>query len=466
MMYDVIIIGAGPAGYIAAERLGAAGKKVLLVDTRQTLGGTCLNVGCIPTKSLLNSAKLYAHAKDSARFGVVADNVSFDWQAMQKWKDDTVRRLCAGVAATEKKLGVEVLQGHAEIVSPTKIRIAGGEVPSDTDPANTVFETKAILICSGSEPVIPNIPGVQDNPLVVDSTGLLSITALPKRLAIIGGGVIGIEFAGLFSSLGTEVTVIEMMDEIIPNMDRELSPLFRRALKGVNFRLGCTVKAIDTVGVVSYTTKDGKDETTDADLVLMAVGRRPVLQGLGLEAVGIKTTNKGITVNETMQTSVPGIWAAGDVTGLMQLAHAAYRQAEVAVEDILNYLGRGEVPNTYHQNALPWVVYGLTEAAGVGITEQEAEAKGISIIKKTIPMAFSGRFVAENGIASPGVLKVIADAATRRLLGVHAVGSYASEFIWGAGALIEEQASIEAIRKLIFPHPTVCELIREAVWEM
>jgi dihydrolipoamide dehydrogenase len=306
---------------------------------------------------------------------------------------------------------------------------------------------------------------------VVDSTGLLSIETIPKRLAVIGGGVIGVEFAGLFSSLGAEVTVIEMMDEIVPFMDKEQAPLLRRAMKDVKFKLGCKVEKIEGAAVY-YTAKGGKAEQAEADLVLMAVGRRPVLNTWGAEAVGIDSTPKGVTVDDRMRTNISGIWAAGDVTGRSLLAHSAYRMAEVAVADILAKLGGVAEPaaagtsNRMRYNAVPWAVYGITEAAGVGLTEQEAEARGTGILKASLPMRVSGRFAAENTFAGQGAVKVIACAKTRQILGVHAVGAYASEFIWGGAALIEQELRIEDVKQLIFPHPTVCELIRDAVWEL
>ncbi|GHU14958.1 dihydrolipoyl dehydrogenase [Spirochaetia bacterium] len=469
-MYDTIIIGAGPGGYLAAERLGHQKKKVLLIE-EQYLGGTCLNVGCIPTKTLLNSAKQYVHAREAGKFGVNAANVSFDWGVIQKWKDEVSTKLREGIAGQMKRFGVDVAPGRGEIIAP----------PRGTTPAKVKVtlnkggtedhEGRTILVSTGSVPAIPPIPGSKDNPKVVDSTGLLSIGAVPKRLTVIGGGVIGVEFAGLFSSLGSEVTVIEMMDEIIPFMDKEQAPLFRRALTGVNFKLGCKVEKIEGASV-HYTTKAGASEKVEADLVLMAVGRRPVLNTWGAEAAGLDITPKGVNVDDRMRTNIPGIWAAGDVTGKSLLAHSAYRMAEVAVADILTNLDEaGDNSNTVRgasnrmrYNAVPWAVYGVTEAAGVGMTEQEAASKGIAILKASLPMRVSGRFVAENTFSGPGAVKVIADAAARRILGVHAVGAYASEFIWGGAALIEQELRIEDVKQLIFPHPTVSELIRDAVW--
>ncbi|MDR2766931.1 MAG: dihydrolipoyl dehydrogenase [Treponema sp.] len=465
-MYDVIIIGGGPGGYLAAERLGRAKKKVLLIEEKY-LGGTCLNAGCIPTKTLLNSAKQYIHAKEAGKFGVRVKDVSWDWSAIQAWKTEVTEKLREGIAGQMKHCGVDVVSGRGEIVSAPA---GGGNAVVKVQQTGGKYEAAAILVCAGSVPALPPLPGSAGNPKVLDSTGLLSCGEVPKRLAVIGGGVIGVEFAGLFSGLGAEVTVIEMMDEIVPFMDKEQSPLLRRAMKNsggggtVDFRLGRKVEKIEGAAV-HYTGKDGAAEKTDADLVLMAVGRRPVLDSWGAKAAGVDTGPRGVKADDRMRTNIPGIWAAGDVTGKSLLAHAAYRMAEVAAADILAYLDGGAVKsaNIWRSRAVPWAVYGIPEAAGVGMTEEEA-AKGGGVLKASVPMRVSGRFAAENTFAGQGAVKVIADAATRRILGIHAVGAYASEFIWGGAALIEQELRVEDVKELIFPHPTVCELIRDAVW--
>ncbi|MDR1307231.1 MAG: NAD(P)/FAD-dependent oxidoreductase [Treponema sp.] len=471
-MYDVIIIGGGPGGYLAAERLGQGKKKVLLIEEKY-LGGTCLNVGCIPTKTLLNSAKHYVHAREGEKFGVKAPDVSFDWQAMQKWKNEVTGKLREGVAGQMKRFAVEVVSGRGEILAAPSGTKAGRVKVTPGGGTAAEHEGRAILVCAGSAPALPPIPGSSGQLGVVDSTGLLSVEAAPKRLAVIGGGVIGVEFAGLFSSLGSEVTVIEMMDEIVPFMDREQSPLLRRAMKSsagggtVDFKLGCKVESINGA-TVNYRTKEGVKAEAAADLVLMAAGRRPVLDTWGAGAAGLDLTRRGVTVNDRMRTNIPGIWAAGDVTGKSLLAHSAYRMAEVAVADITAYLDGSAAGGSslWRSNAVPWAVYGIPEAAGVGITEQEADAGGIAILKASLPMRVSGRFAVENTFAGQGAVKVIASAGDRRILGIHAVGSYAAEFIWGGAALIEQELRIEDVRELIFPHPTVCELIRDAVWEL
>ncbi|MDR1803827.1 MAG: dihydrolipoyl dehydrogenase [Treponema sp.] len=468
-IYDTIIIGGGPAGHLAAERLGHRKKKVLLIE-EQHLGGTCLNVGCIPTKTLLNSAKLYVHAKEAEKFGVKTEGLSYDWGAIMNWKTEVVGKLRGGVESQMKRFGVEVINARGEILSapsgekPAKVRSVA------RDGTAVEREGKTILVCAGSVPVMPPIPGAKGNPLVLDSTGLLAIETVPKRLAVIGGGVIGVEFAGLFSALGTEVTVIEMMDEIVPFMDKEQAPLLRRAMKAVNFKLGCKVEKIEGAAV-HYTDKKGKAEIKEADIVLMAVGRRPVLDTWGAASVGIDTSPKGVAVDDRMRTNIPGVWAAGDVTGKSLLAHSAYRMAEVAVADITGVLDNAEesggmTANVMRYNAIPWAVYGITEAAGVGITEQEAAEKGVRILKGSLPMRVSGRFVAENTLMGQGAVKVIADAESRRILGIHAVGAYATEFIWGGAALIEQEFRIDEVKQLIFPHPTVSEIIRDVVWEL
>lgn len=454
-MYDVIIIGGGPGGYLAAERLAQRKKQVLLIE-KQYLGGTCLNVGCIPTKTLLNSAKHYLHAQEAPQFGVHADNIRFDMAEMAAWKKKTVETLCSGVASLMKRLKVDVAMGTGELIAAGKVKIAE---------TGEVHEAKAVIIAAGSVPAMPPIPGTKDNKKLLDSTALLELTQVPENLCVIGGGVIGIEFASLFGTLGSKVTVIEMMDEIIPPMDKELAPLLRKHLKNTEFRLGCRVEKLDG-GTVFYKTKEGKDESVKADIVLMAVGRKCQTESWNGKAAGIDITPKGVAVDERMRTNVSGVWAIGDVNGKSMLAHSAYRMAEVAVNDICSVLDGTPNRDRMRYNAVPWVVYSIPEASGCGITEQEARVKNIGVKTATVPMIVSGRFVAENGVKAAGTVKVIADEKNGRILGVHILGSYASEMIWGASALIENEMRVEDVKQLIFPHPTVCEAIREAVWAL
>ena len=454
-MFDVIVIGGGPGGYLAAERLGHRGKKVLVIE-KQYMGGTCLNVGCIPTKTLLNSAKHYLHAKEAGQFGVHTDNVSFNMTEMMSWKEQVVKTLRSGVTASVKKCGAQIIEGTGVIVAPGSVKVAE---------TGETYQAKAILVAAGSVPAMPPIPGAKDNPAVVDSTGLLSVGACPERLCVIGGGVIGVEFASLFGTLGSQVSVVEMMDEIIPPMDKDQAPLLRKALHNTTFHLGCKVERLEG-GTVHFTTKDGKQESVTADLVLMAVGRRSETQSWGGKEIGLDITPKGVNVDDRMRTNITGIWAAGDVNGRSMLAHSAYRMAEVAVNDICSYLDGTENRDLMRYNAIPWVVYSIPEAAGVGMTQQEAESKGIAVKTASVPMLVSGRFIAENGTKATGTVKVVVDVQTDMILGVHILGPYASEMIWGAAALIENEMRVQDVKQMIFPHPTVCEAIREAIWSL
>ncbi len=448
--YDVIVIGGGPGGYIAAERLGHAGKKVLLAE-KEFVGGTCLNVGCIPTKSLLNSAKLYEHARHSAQYGVTAGDVSYDWAQVQSWKGEVVKTLVGGVTQMLKRLKVEIVRELATLIAPGVVEIGGVRKTADH-----------VIIATGSVPVMPPIPGAKDNPSIVDSTGLLAVTQVPKRLVVIGGGVIGIEFASLFAALGSEVTVVEMMPEILPFMDADLAKTARQSMPGITFRLKSRVEAIEG-STVSFTPEGGAQERVTGDLVLMAVGRRSLVDGWGAREAGLEIDRRGIVVDDRMRTNLPNVWAVGDVTGRSLLAHAAYRMGEIAVANILDPSAhtRGEV---MRWDTIPWAVYAMPESAGVGLTEAEANRRGLDVATVTVPLVLSGRFVAENGLSKAGAVKLIAEKGTGIVKGIHMLGTYAPETIWGAAAVLESEFTVNDLRQIVFPHPTVSEGIREAVW--
>jgi len=446
MNYDIIIIGAGPGGYETAERAGHKGLKVLLVE-KQYLGGVCLNWGCIPTKTLLNSAKHYVHAKEAPAFGVSTGDVSFDLSKAMAWKKDVIETLRGGIGAMMKKNKVEVLFGTARLLGPRKVEVDG-----------TVYEGRNVVIATGGSPFVPPIPGA-DQPHVMTSTEILEVEVLPKSLVVIGGGVIGIEFASFFSSLGVKVDVIEMLDEIIPFMDREQAAAFRKALKGkVDFNLECRVTAIDGHDV-KFTTPSGEEKSIHADIVLMSVGRSPNLAGMGFEEAGLDFDRKGIRTDEQQRTNLPNVYAIGDVTGKSQLAHSATRMGEVALNTIIGRKDR------FRMNAIPWAVYSMPEIAGCGMTQQQAEAAGHAVETAQLPLIMSGRFLAENGKRGPGSVKVVVDADTRALLGVHMFGGLCSEMIWGAAAMIEAELRVEDIQEIVFPHPTVGEVIRSTMFQ-
>ncbi len=442
-MYDVIIVGAGPGGYIAAERAGARGKSVLLIE-KAHLGGVCTNEGCIPTKSLLNSAKQYVHGLEAEKFGVHFEGARFNLAAAMTWKQDVIETLRKGIAFLMKKHNVEVVTGDAHVLDRQTIRVN-----------DRTYQGKNLIIATGSSASIPPIPGV-DSPQVVTNREILQITELPKSLIIVGGGYIGMEFASFFSSVGVEVHIIEMMDEIVPAMDAEFARLLRKTLDKVTYHLGAKVEAIQG-NTVTFSSQ-GQSASLQADLILMSVGRRPNVQGL--EFMGLDIRRQGIKVNEQMQTNLPGVYAIGDVNGESLLAHSASRMAEVAVNTLCGQTDRMR----YH--AIPWVVYTLPEAAGCGLTEQEAQKQGLSVKTAAIQMRANGRFLAEYGKRAPGMCKVVVDADTNVLKGVHLFGAVCSEMIYGAAAMIEAELRVQDIQQIIFPHPTVSEIIRDTLWEL
>ena len=448
MKYDVAIIGGGPAGYTAAERAAAGGLSTLLFE-KNALGGVCLNEGCVPTKTLLYSAKTYDNIKHAAKYAVKAENPSFDLGKIIARKNKVVKKLTAGIRMKMTEQGVNLIAGAAEIKGRAEdgtITIACGE---------ETYEAANLLICTGSETVIPPIPGLAETDYWTSREALLS-KELPASLVIIGGGVIGMEFASFFNSLGTEVHVVEMLDKILGPMDRELSAQLQAeyAKRGVKFYLGHKVTGVH--GTEVSVEKEGESFTLHGDKVLLSVGRRPVTKGFGLETLGLEPFRNGIWVNDRMQTSVPNVYACGDITAFSLLAHTAVSEAEVAVSNLLGQ----EAHMSY--KAIPGVVYTNPEIAGVGKTEEELQAAGIAYQVKKIPMAFSGRFVAENEMGN-GVCKLIL-SEDGTLLGAHLLGNPASELIVIAGIAIEKGMKAEELRSFVFPHPTVGEIIKEALF--
>ena len=446
-MYDLAIIGGGPAGYVAAENAGAKGLRVVLFEKRE-LGGVCLNEGCIPTKTLLYSAKMYDHATGGKKYGITANEVTYEYKKIVDRKTKVVRKLVAGIKMKMEAHGVEVIRGEAMITGGDTecIRIAceGNE-----------YKASKLLICTGSEAFVPPIPGVEGNAAIVTNREILALTEPPQSLVVIGGGVIGMEFASFYNSLGIPVTVIEMQPEILGGMDKETSEMLRGiyAKRGVKFCMQCKVTAVDG-NVVHYTDAEGNEQQAEGDKVLMSVGRRAVLKGFGLENIAIEA-DRGIKVNGHMQTSMPNVYAAGDVTGFSQLAHTASREAEVAVNHMLG------IEDCMEYNAIPGIVYTNPEVSGVGITEEQAANAGVEYSLHKLPMTYSGRFVAENE-GMTGLCKVLV-SADGKVLGVHMLGNSSSEFICAACMAITNGLSVEQLRRTVFPHPTVSEIIKEGL---
>lgn len=447
MKYDVAIIGGGPAGYTAAEKAAKGGLSTVLFE-KNALGGVCLNEGCVPTKTLLYSAKTYDQIKHASKYAVSAENPSFDYPKIIARKNKVVKKLTAGIRMKMKESGVEVITGEAMIQGKTD---EGNILIQCTE---QVYEAKNLLVCTGSESVIPPIPGVNETEYWTSREALQS-KELPASLIIIGGGVIGMEFASFFNSMGTEVQVVEMLDKILGPMDKELSDMLQveYAKRGVKFYLGHKVTGIH--GQEVMVEKDGESFTLHGEKVLLSVGRRPVTKGFGLETLALEPYRNGIKVNEYMQTSLPNVYACGDITAFSLLAHTAVSEAEVAIDHIL---GKARAMS---YKAIPGVVYTNPEIAGVGKTEEELQASGTPYQVKKIPMAFSGRFVAENEMGN-GVCKLIL-AEDGTLIGAHLLGNPASELIVIAGIAIEKGMKAEELTSFVFPHPTVGEILKEAL---
>ena len=449
-MYDIAIIGAGPAGYVAAENAGAKGQKVILFEKKE-LGGVCLNEGCIPTKTLLYSAKMYDHAQGGKKYGITAQEVAYDYKKIADRKTKVVRKLVAGIKMKMEHHNVEVVRGDAYIQGGDGncINITCGE---------QTYQAAKLLICTGSEAFVPPIPGVENNPAILTNREILSLTAAPESLVVIGGGVIGMEFASFYNSLGIPVTVIEMLPEILGGIDREISEMLRSiyAKKGIKFHLSSKVTAIEG-NTVHFTDSEGNCSSIEGDKILMSVGRRPVLQGYGLENIPV-AVERGIKVNEYMQTSMPNVYAAGDVTGFSLLAHTASREGEVAVNHILG------IEDKMEYNAIPGIVYTNPEVSSVGLTEEQAQAQGIEYRLSKMPMTFSGRFVAENE-GQMGLCKILADT-NDKILGVHMLGNSSSEFICAACMAITNNLTVNDLRRTVFPHPTVSEILKEGLFEL
>lgn len=451
--YQLAIIGGGPAGYLAAERAAQGGLSAIVFEHR-ALGGVCLNEGCIPSKALLNSAKIYEYATGGEKYGIFTSDARFDHPVAVARKDKVVKQLVTGIGLSLKKRDVTVVQATASVRRKTA---QGFEIDCD----GTIYIAENLLIATGSAPIVPPIPGLSDrlkNGFVMTNREILDIPKIPERLVVIGGGVIGLEMASYFNTVGSKVTVIEMMDKIAGNTDDEIADLLMKALKkkGIKFILSAKVTAVGD-DTVAYEDK-GEVKTFECDTVLLSVGRKPVIEGIGLENLGVAVERGAIVTDDTMRTNVAGVYATGDVNGKSMLAHTAYRESEVAVNRILG------TKDTMRYEAVPSVIYTNPEVACVGETLASAKAKGMDVRAVTVSMRMSGRYMAETD-GGNGIAKLIFDNRRLCLVGVHLIGSYASEIIYGASLMLETQLPAESLKKLVFPHPTVSEIIREALFQ-
>ena len=450
--FDIIVIGGGPAGYNSAEYAAHHGKRVLLIE-KKNLGGTCLNAGCIPTKTFLYASKMYHYANGAGEpYGVTAKEAVLDHAAVVKKKDEVVKTLVQGVAGGLRRGKVKVVTGTARVSKEGETLIVSTEEES--------FAGKDLIIASGSAPAVPPIEGVKEElerGTVVTSDEILDMTEIPAKLLIVGGGVIGFEMAAYFQEAGSKVTVIEMMDKVLGPNDREVSGLLQQELekKGVTFYLSSGVTKVSK-GVVTF-TRDGRIDVAAYDKALMCVGRRPNSNVEGLAEVGVQLERGAVVTDEHLCTNVPHIYAVGDVNGKAMLAHVGYREGEVAVNHILGKEDR------MSYDAVCGVVYTSPEAAFVGMSEEQAKAAGISYAVKKASINFSGRHVAENGMSS-GICKILIDKEKDVIIGAALMSSYASEYIYSLALMIENRIPVESIKRTIFPHPTVCEVIRETLF--
>jgi dihydrolipoamide dehydrogenase len=446
MDVDVAVLGGGPAGYTAAIRAAQLGGRVACIEAEPKLGGTCLRVGCIPTKAWVQSAHAYHDARETfAKLGVRTAEPSLDFGTVGSWKDAVVDQMTGGVAALFKANGVEWVNGRGTFTGANTIAVEGAED----------VNFKSAIVATGSYPVRPPIPGL-DSPRCVDSTGLLSQTEVPARLVVLGGGIIGCEFASIFNRFGTEVTIIEMLPHLIPTEDedaaKELEKAFRK--RGIAQHLSKQCTQVDDHGS-HLTVHFGEGETVDCDLMLVAVGRAALVEGFGLEAAGVEFDRKGIGTDDHRRTNVPHIYAAGDVAGYWQLAHTGFREGEVAAENAMGH------DASIGEPAVPRPIYTDPEIAGAGLTEAQAREKhGDEVVVGRAPWVAIARAVMSGD--ATGWVKTIHESTYGELLGVVIVGPHATDLIGEAVVALDAEATIETVADGVAPHPTLAEGIKEA----
>ena len=448
--YDVIIIGSGPGGYVSAIRCAQLGLKTACVEGRDTLGGTCLNVGCIPSKALLHASHLLHEAEHNfAKMGLMGKAPTVDWAQMQTYKTETIESNTKGVEFLFKKNKIDWLKGWGSIPEAGKVKVG-----------DTVYETKNIIIASGSEPA--SLPGIEvDEQVVVTSTGALTLGKIPGKMVVIGAGVIGLELGSVYARLGAEVTVVEFLDAITPGMDTEVQKTFQRILKkqGVKFIMGAAVQGVErlkTKAKVSYKLrKDDSEHQIDSDVVLVATGRKPYTGGLGLTELGVEISDRGqIKTNDHWQTNIPGIYAIGDAIDGPMLAHKAEDEGMATAEVIAGKHGH------VNYGVIPGVIYTHPEVANVGVTEEALKASGRAY--KVGKFSFMGNGRAKANFAADGFVKILADKDTDRILGAHIIGPSAGDLIHEICVAMEFGAAAQDLALTCHAHPTYSEAVREA----
>ena len=453
-LFDLLVVGGGPGGYLCAERAAQGGLKVALFEKR-ALGGTCLNEGCIPTKTLLNSSKMYRHATESAAFGVTVTGATYDHAKVIDRKNKVVKTLVSGVGATMSANKVTVITGGAKIAG----RVEGGFA---VEANGTTYSGRRLAIASGSETVVPPVPGLKEglnSGFVVTNREVLDMKTLPKDLVVIGGGVIGLEMAYYFASVGVKVTVIEMMPKIAGATDPEICKVLQDSFvkRGMVFKLSSKVLEVKANSVIYE--ENGEKKEIACDKVLLSAGRKPSTANMGLETLGLEMDRAAIVTDRHLCTTVQNVYAIGDCNGKVMLAHTAYREAEVAVNHMLGK------PDEMRYDVIPAVIYTDPEVASVGHTKEGAEKLGMHVKEVKLPMSYAGRYLAENE-GGKGFIKLVVDTDRNRLVGCLMVGSYASEIIMTATMMVDTELTPARLQKLVFPHPTVAEMIREAIFHI
>jgi dihydrolipoamide dehydrogenase len=445
MADSVLVIGGGPGGYVAAIRAAQLGGEVTLIEKAE-VGGTCLNRGCMPTKAMLHTSEIYEEATHSADIGIVGESVKVDWPKVQNFRASVVNQLTGGVKALVKMNKIKLVAGEAKFTGPRTVAVGDAELSADK-----------IIIAAGSYPIVPPIPGLKDSKAAIDSTACLSLDHVPESMLVIGGGVIGLELGSVYMRYGTKVTVVEMLPKLLPLMDGELTTMLQKKLKrqGMDIMTSAKVLKVEGTDIGARVTvqKDDGEVEIEAEKVLVCVGRGPLTDGLGLEKAGITTQNGFIETNDRMETNVPGVYAVGDCTGKLMLAHAAMTMGETAAE---NALGGSR---SFDPAKSPSCAYVGPEFAGVGCTEDKAKELGLDYKVGKFPTSGSGRSMVAR--QTDGMIKILADKQTGRILGVHILAPSATELIEEAALAINMNCTLNDFTATIHCHPTVAESVRE-----